>query len=618
MKRRGVNWKPRLSAGGANRTNMQGIMSRYQQPPPPEEVQVISDRGSDLMPPIRRGNSFRPFESRLQPHYRSPPRCYSSGYWEPPPPPPPPHHQAHPPRYAREPDVLLNDKGRPIPRRGMFLNAKYSAPPPEIDEDQVRHTEDVIRRMVRKSRRSEQFSLNAPSNYQLRDSIRQAVYDQGVPDYFRVREPIYDEYEDVRAPSRRHPSSHHHSATYSMSSRHHHPRPSSRYSRGDRRVEFEDEEEDIGYDSDEEDVFEPPPKMKKSRYEEEERPSRKIRRRHVEEERDTSSDEEDVVNRSSGSKASRASRASRTSNKRPKTPEERPSSRGSKSSKSSHHCTPTTPAKYIKDSDPEDEIDWKRGVPFMCDERGAAVLDRVGSAIQRLPLRDDAKNSYSQVAMMLLERSMKNLEKPAAKESFRPQSRLQDMTGSWERTPRQKSREEDVPDVLQKTSILRDISKIQNPQNASTLQIDQSLFAIPRLYDVDVAIDEDWMSRKKTRMPPPLHRSSPLSVDVFRSDNDVITAPSSIRKAVDEVEMTPSFFVANPNITCNASPGGSMITSLDPRDFGSRTMHFNAQFEFSPRRKKGAVKPMVDMDEEGEKEMEKEFSRMSNQARFAF
>ncbi|PIC44248.1 hypothetical protein B9Z55_004680 [Caenorhabditis nigoni] len=82
MKRRGINWKPRLAAGGPNHTNMQGIMSRYQQPPPPEEVQVISDRGSDLMP-IRRGNSFRPFESRLQPHYRSPPRCYSSGYWKP-------------------------------------------------------------------------------------------------------------------------------------------------------------------------------------------------------------------------------------------------------------------------------------------------------------------------------------------------------------------------------------------------------------------------------------------------------------------------------------------------------------------------------------------------------
>ncbi|CAP21972.1 Protein CBR-GEI-14 [Caenorhabditis briggsae] len=614
MKRRGINWKPRLSAGGANRTNMQGIMSRYQQQPPPEEAQVISDRGSDLMP-IRRGNSFRPFESRLQPHYRSPPRCYSSGYWKPP---PPPIHPAHPPRYgAREPDVLLNDKGRPIPRRGMFLNAKYSAPPPEIDEERVRHTEDVIRRMVRKSRRSEQFSLNAPSNYQLRDSIRQAVYDQGVPDYFRVREPIYDDYEDVRAPRNQRPSSsHHHSATYSMSSRHH-PRPSSRYSRGDRRVEFEEDEEDGGYDSDEEEVFEPPPKkqMKRSRYgvDEEERPSRKIRRhhRHVEEERGSSSNEDDVGNRSSNSRVSKASEASRASNKRPNTPEDRPPSCGSKKS------TPT-PGKYIKDSDPEDEIDWKRGVPFMCDERGAAVLDRVGSAIQRLPLRDDAKNSYSQVAMMLLERSMKNLEKPAAKESFRPQSRLQDMTGSWERTPRQKSPEA-VSDALQKTSILRDISKIQHPQNASTLQIDQSLFAIPRLYDVDVVIDEDWMSRKKTRMPPPLHRSSPLSTDVFRSD-DVITAPSSIRKEA-EVEMAPiqsSFFIANPDFTCNESLGGSMITSLDPRDFGSRTMHFNAQFEFSPRRKKGAVKPMVDMDEEGEKEMEKEFSRMSNQARFAF
>ena len=124
----------------------------------------------------------------------------------------------------------------------MFLNAKYSEAVPLLDECQVQRTAGLIRRMVDKSHRSKQFSL---PDYQLQDSIRQAVYRQGVPDLYRAREPQYEEYGDEVDPGPSRQRSHHSSHHQSYHPSHQdlrRPRLPNHY-RGDRRAQFEEEEE---------------------------------------------------------------------------------------------------------------------------------------------------------------------------------------------------------------------------------------------------------------------------------------------------------------------------------------------------------------------------------------
>ncbi|EFO86015.1 CRE-GEI-14 protein [Caenorhabditis remanei] len=494
MKRRGYNtqsWKTRMSAGGANRTNLQGAMARLHELEDSLLIQSDSHRhsGSDLIPK-RRVNSFKPFNSRLQPsYYRSPIRSYRD--LEPAPPPPissflPPRHT----RRERSPDVLVNDKGHPIPRKGMFLNAKYSEAVPLLDECQVQRTAGLIRRMVDKSHRSKQFSL---PDYQLQDSIRQAVYRQGVPDLYRTREPQYEEYGDEVEPGPSRQRSHHSSHHQSYHPSHQdlrRPRLPNHY-RGDRRAQFEEEEE---YDSDDEDeVFretarQPPQKNKRRVVDEFEEhsdhPSRKTQRKRNVEEREERSSNEDEHDKSNHSNASNASKTSKTSKSKntSRIEEERAPSRGSKSSK---HSTPKLPSPtaagpYIKDSDNDDN--WRKSLPFMCqpDGPGAAMLERVGSAITPLSLRDDSKNSYSEVALMLLGKSLNNLRKPEKeRREARPQSELLNMSTNWSRH-QHKSRSTRNSDgvekvVLETRKILKTLQRFSLNHLPFLLNLDYSI-----------------------------------------------------------------------------------------------------------------------------------------------
>lgn len=89
----------------------------------------------------------------------------------------------------------------------MFLNAKYSeAARPPIDEDRIRHTEDVIKRMLYKGRRKESMGYYPNRNHLMRDQIRQTVYNLGVPNGYRAPEQDHfeDDYDDQPGPSNRH------------------------------------------------------------------------------------------------------------------------------------------------------------------------------------------------------------------------------------------------------------------------------------------------------------------------------------------------------------------------------------------------------------------------------
>lgn len=591
-----------MSAGGANRTSLNGAMSRIHHHPPDDDCLLIPPRrsapsGSDLMP-APRASSFRPFNSRLQPvYYQSPPRYVPQ--WQPPPPPPPQNYI--PPQYSRR-EAQTVDKRKPIPRKGMFQNAKYSEapPPPAIDEDQIRHTEDVITRMIERSRRN----FLPPQNSAMRDSIRRAVYNLGVPDGYRAQgqDAHYENYEED---SRRPPDPRRRRQEFC---RH------SRGDRGDRREDYEEEEEeDFELEKDGESLFSAPKKSKEHRkkkqkhveeeYEDDDdveetppRPSRKLekqkRKRLAEKEGDTSEEESMLLERSRNSNSSRTSRTSKAAKSTP-----RPPSRGSKSSRNS---TPKPPSPvsgpYIKDSDDDDN--WRDSLPFMCapNGAGAAMLERIGSAITTLPLRDDTKNSYSEVAMMLLGKSLKKLQTPRNERDDEDeeglQSQLMNMSTCWARNPQPNFRnplhprstvQEEIDEVVAETrkssdntQLLRDISRIQHPDNASTLQIDQSVFAIPQLLEVDRGIAEDWergrLRKKKKKMPPPLFQSSPVSNDALRKTEEYgITQPSSIRKGPEEYgiiisddEEDPKQFDIDDYIARGASQLNFSILTADP------------------------------------------------------
>uniref|UniRef100_A0A1I7UDI3 ZM domain-containing protein n=1 Tax=Caenorhabditis tropicalis TaxID=1561998 RepID=A0A1I7UDI3_9PELO len=424
-------------------------MDRFRAP----EVMALSPASSrrpsnsDLMPHPRPSN-FRPFTSRFQPVYqRNPPVYYQEPARYPGPPSLLPSYI--PPQYPRESPKAR--KNRHVPPRGMFQNAKYSDAP-EIDEDQIRRTEEMITRMVEKSHRRGYHDYQP--NYAMRDSIRQAIYNMGVPEHYRA----------IPEESRRR----------GESSRH--------YGRGD----------------EEDDVVEEPRKRRRPEYEEDEdsepsRPPRrqeKRRKRHVERVEANSSDEEEtLMNRSRGSRATPSTGI----------PEERAPSHGSKSSKNESPVT----GPYLNDSDDDDH--WRDSLPFMCKPNGAgaAMFERVGSAINPLPLRDDTKNSYSDVAMMLLGKSLKSLKNPSEIPSRGLQTQILNRSTSWA-APQNQSKQRKTD-----TSLMREISRIQHPDNISTLQIDASLFPAER-----------------PQMPPPRHQSSPIS-NVFPRENNM-TAPSSI------------------------------------------------------------------------------------------
>ncbi|CAL2031598.1 unnamed protein product [Caenorhabditis brenneri] len=697
MKRRATKtnpWKPRLSAGGANRTNLNGAMSRIHHHQPDDDGLLMPPRrpapsGSDLMP-APRPSSFRPFNSRLQPvYYQSPPRY--APQWQPQLP-PPSQNYIHPQYSRREAQTV--DKRKPIPRKGMFQNAKYSEPPPPpaIDEDQIRHTEEVITRMIEKSRRN-----YLPQNSMMRDSIRRAVYNLGVPDGYRAAQGPVSQYEEYEEPSRRPQNPRHRHQEFSRHSR------GDRGDRGDRREDYE-EEEDFELEEDDESVFSPPKKHRKKQkrveeeYEDDDveesppRPSRKVekqkRKRLEEKEGDTSDEESMLLERSRNSNSSRTS-------KKKSTP--RPPSRGSKSSRNS---TPKQPSPvsgpYVKDSDDDDN--WKDSLPFMCapNGAGAAMLERIGSAITTLPLRDDTKNSYSDVAMMLLGKSLKKLQTPRNERDDEDeeglQSQLMNMSTYWARNPRppphhrasEDAEDDEVVAETRKSSdtqLLRDISRIQHPDNISTLQIDQSVFAIPRLLEVDRGIAEDWERGRlrKKKMQPPLFQSSPVSNDDVRRGTEEygITQPSSIRKGPEEYgiiisddeedpkqfdiddyiargasQLNFSILTADPDISFFAPPSNNNNDILSPvmsnpqddinvesypkspepeaREFEiettSRTKsdhttnEFNSRFMFSPSRKKRkVVDPMLDIEESVQRIVDEVYdSDQANRQKYLF
>lgn len=403
------------------------------------------------------------------------------------------------------------------------------------------------------------------------------------------------------------------------------------------------------YEEEEEDEEEPQPEpRKRSQKQQPRHQSRQKSQKHMEDRESSSSDEE--VNRSNASKNSRTSRTSRASKRSKANPPE-------KSSSCSQSPVATGP--YIRDTiDRTDKLggfEWKKSIPFMCDERGAALIDRIEAGVKRLPMRDDSQNCYSHIAHMLLARSMKNVEAPAEhRQLAQPQSHLANSTTSWEHVlhtaahPRSSSdpqEQEPEPESVQtSTSLFRDISRLRNPENVSTLEIDASLFANPRLLDMDKRIEAGWMARKcakkaKERMPPPLHRSSPVSNDIFKSSDEVITAPSSIKKLsggfcvsrfeppedednsdIDESEeITGSNFPANPDISFyDPDP----VLSFDPLDIepssnegpAHKTMHINSRYEFTIREKRGKATPMMQEDEE----LNREFSNSKSSQRYLF
>lgn len=527
-------------------------MSRY--PEVAEDYLIMQpsirrSSGSDLMP-VARFNNFKRWNSCLQ-HVESQPEDIRE--WDPPPPSshcPQIYHKSQYSRRERSPDILTDDRGRPIPRRGMFLNAKYSeAARPPIDEDRIRHTEDVIKRMLYKGRRKESMGYYPNRNHLMRDQIRQTVYNLGVPNGYRAPEQDHfeDDYDDQPGPSNRH---------YGVSSHPEYYREDRwRLAEGDyevdkgdgsrqlnkekylkkrrkQMIERESVDSEISEEEEEEEIYNKQTKRRRSQKTPiQHNKNRTESRLH---QKEKSSSDEEVHEKSTSSRHSNVSRSSKS----PYLNDDRAPSRGSKCT-SSHHSTPkllTPSPQYLKDSDDDDN--WKNSIPFMSssDGAGAGMRVRIGSAIASLPLRDDSKNSYSEVALMLLERSVKNLKNPQKmliKE--KPQTRIMNMSTSWAQQDPKKRNENDDDEIVPETekaetSLMHDLSRIQHPQNATTVQMDQTLFTNSKLMKIDVAIAKNWLDTKmkKTLIPPPLFRSSPISEDVFKS-SDRITMPSTIK-----------------------------------------------------------------------------------------
>ncbi|CAI2340893.1 unnamed protein product [Caenorhabditis sp. 36 PRJEB53466] len=533
MKRRGTNsktWHTRLSAGGANKTNIQGQMSRVNQP---EEYTSHRPSSSDLMPAPRL-SSFRPWNSRLMaPQRQSPPEVFDQ--WEPPPAPPPlpPSSRFKTIRYdclpnkEYSPDVLYDEKGRLVPKKGMFLNAKYSdVVHPVVDEAKVRKTEEMIRRIVHPRRRDEHYQQMP--NYDLRDRIRRVVYDMGVPGDYRA------------APQHQyHPSEYHSHNTMNTMRRN-----SSQHQMSLRQNEMYEQQYDrqSGQRREEEEgqnnyPFEREAPRKKPRVRQEEpffqndpsqpEPSgqkeRSIEKRKKQPEEpieEDSSDEDTCILEKSLNSSGRS-----VSKKK----DDRASSQGNRTA-TPKEATPSP--QYIRD----DDDNWRNSIPFMSDPKGAgaAMFSRIGSAIPTLPLKDNTHNSYSKVAIMLLNKSIKNINAPPSTD--RPpekretlQTQLMNMSTSWVRPVNQTA---DVAEERTKkphVSLISEISKIQNPQNATKAQIDDSLFRNSRVFMAKAFGHQVKLRKEKKAMPLPRFQSSPISNDVFRSV-DGVTMPSSIRK----------------------------------------------------------------------------------------
>lgn len=164
MPRRGSSkqFTNKLSAGGANRTSIQGQMDRVNDPEiygktelsvkkqkiPPEPYRI----STSALPRAPRLSSFQPWNSRLFAQHPQESEQYVLQQVS-------RHSNSLQSILFQEPDQFVDDRGRPIPRRGMFLNAKYSEPArPVADEAHIRRTEEMIRRIVQPKRHDRRIS----------------------------------------------------------------------------------------------------------------------------------------------------------------------------------------------------------------------------------------------------------------------------------------------------------------------------------------------------------------------------------------------------------------------------------------------------------------------------
>uniref|UniRef100_A0A8R1HHU5 Uncharacterized protein n=1 Tax=Caenorhabditis japonica TaxID=281687 RepID=A0A8R1HHU5_CAEJA len=366
----------------------------------------------------------------------------------------------------------------------MFLNAKYSeVVMPDVDEEQIRKTEDMIRRIARQGKQVDYRQNN------LSNRIRQVVYDMGVPQEYRVQESQYQpcSSRNGRRRRRRHDSS-------------------PRYQKYMKEVDSEEEDE-VFYRRE----------MKKSR-------NRAREEQSSEEEEDSHHSEKNKLMEEKQIQKKRGEEES-SEDENPVSPQQKSLdersniSRGSKNSP----IVPTPSPKFIKD--PDDDDNWRNALPYMCkpDGPGLDLLNRIGSTIPTIPLKDDTHNSYSQVALMILNKNIKQKKAPEApterKESM--QAQLMNMSTSWVRPADPKT---------PRRSLMSELSKIEHPQNVTKLQIEQSLFKNSEIFEQETAASGKLRIKKQT-MPPPLFHSSPKTSDFFRSDEG-ITMPSSIRNEI--------------------------------------------------------------------------------------
>lgn len=106
------------------------------------------------------------------------------------------------------------------------------------------------------------------------------------------------------------------------------------------------------------------------------------------------------------------------------------------------------------------------------------------------------------------------------------------MSTSWVRTMNAVIPDEEIlEETDSRKTLINEISKIQMPQNATKMQINESLLRNSNLTERKIP-DESGRTKKPRSIPPPLFHSSAVSNDVFQSDEG-ITMPSSIRKIVE-------------------------------------------------------------------------------------
>uniref|UniRef100_A0A8R1HKQ8 Uncharacterized protein n=1 Tax=Caenorhabditis japonica TaxID=281687 RepID=A0A8R1HKQ8_CAEJA len=207
----------------------------------------------------------------------------------------------------------------------MFLNAKYSeVVMPDVDEEQIRKTEDMIRRIARQGKQVDYRQNN------LSNRIRQVVYDMGVPQEYRVQESQYQpcSSRNGRRRRRRHDSS-------------------PRYQKYMKEVDSEEEDE-VFYRRE----------MKKSR-------NRAREEQSSEEEEDSHHSEKNKLMEEKQIQKKRGEEES-SEDENPVSPQQKSLdersniSRGSKNSP----IVPTPSPKFIKD--PDDDDNWRNALPYMC------------------------------------------------------------------------------------------------------------------------------------------------------------------------------------------------------------------------------------------------------------